>query len=188
MIEFSTFFKWDNATALKVELILLLCTSFSMHLFICFAQIILFVSSVCCHWFPKDETTWKLYTQRSFEDTVYNPPFLFPVAPPAPKATQPALLKKQFFQTDLQPALNFKSVWGNLNIEGNLMRTEAALQGPWLCSLCVVLMSTFVATVAFQIHANRRPVLCVARQRWSPLLTPQQHVAAKHCDVHLPQS
>lgn len=81
-------------------------------------------------------------------------------------------------------ALNFKYVWGGtLNIDGNLMRTEAALQGPRLHSLCVVLMSTFVATVAFQIHANRRPVLCVACHQWLPLLTVEQHVVAKHCDV-----
>lgn len=63
------------------------------------------------------------------------------------------------------------------------MRTEVALQGPRLHSLCVVLMSTFVATVAFQIHANRRPVLCVACHQWLPLLTVEQHAVAKHCDV-----
>lgn len=54
-------------------------------------------------------------------------------------------------------------------MEGKLKRTEAALRGLQPRSLCVVLMSTFVQTVAFQIHANRRPVLCAALYRWSPL-------------------
>lgn len=85
------------------------------------------------------------------------------------KSNASSTAEKQAVQTDLQLALNFKYIWGNLNIEGNLERTEAALQGPLLHSLCVVLMSTFVPTVAFQIHANRRPVLCAARYRWSPL-------------------
>lgn len=67
----------------------------------------------------------------------------------------------------------------SLNMEGNLMRTETALRRPWLHSLYVVLMSTSVATVAVQIHANRKPVLCVARHRWLPL---RQCVVA-NCDV-----
>lgn len=68
----------------------------------------------------------------------------------------------------------------NLNMEGKLARTEAALRGLRLHSLCVVLMSTFVQTVAFQINANRRPVLCVALYRWSP------HWTWQHTDALLP--
>lgn len=122
-----------------------------------------------------------MYTPRVGENTVYDSPVLSPRAPPTPLSWPPSTFPhgsesnssgaagKQAVQTDFQPALNFKCVWGNLNIEGNLERTEAALGGPRRLSLCVVLMSTFVPTVAFQIHANRRPVLCVALYRWSPL-------------------
>lgn len=57
-------------------------------------------------------------------------------------------------------------------MEGKPRRTEAALRGLRRRSLCVVLMSTFVQTVAFQIHVNRRPVLCASLHRQSPLWAP----------------
>lgn len=85
------------------------------------------------------------------------------------KSDSSTTAEKQAFQTDLQLALNLNTFERNLNMEGKLERKEAALRGPRLHSLCVVLMSTFVQTVAFQIHANRRPVLCVALYWWSPL-------------------
>lgn len=66
------------------------------------------------------------------ENTVYTPPSPFFVfwRRSSCKSNSTSVAEKQLFQIDLQPALNFQSVWGNLNIEGNLKRTEAALRGP----------------------------------------------------------
>ena len=167
------------------------------------AQTVLFDLSLCCHWSfnaSDSEGARELYTLRVGEVTVCDSALLFLTVPPtplcclpstvftAPKAAHPALLKNSLFKHTCGWPWTLNTLGGNLNIEGNLRRTEAALWGPRLHSLCVVLMSTFVPTVAFQIHANRRPVLCVAHHRWLPLWTLQQHVVAKHCDALLPQS
>lgn len=103
----------------------------------------------------------------------------------APKASHPTLLKNRLFKQVCSRPWTLNIFGRNLNMEGKLERTEAALRGPWLHSVCVVLMSTFVQTVAFQIHANRRSVFCVALYRWPPVWTQWQHVVAKHSDAVL---
>lgn len=120
-----------------------------------------------------------MYTPRVGEKTVCDSPLPSPTAPAAPfyrlsttlytapKATNPPPLKN--CSNRFAAGLELKYIWGHLNMEGKLKRTEATLRGRQLHSLCVVLMSTFVQTVAFQTHANRRPVLYVALYQWSPL-------------------
>lgn len=63
------------------------------------------------------------------------------------------------FKTAFASGLELEYVGGDLNIEGELRRTERGLHGPQPQPLCNVLMRVFVASVAFQIHANRSPVL-----------------------------
>lgn len=143
------------------------------------ARSVLFDLAVCCHWSFNvfdAKRAGEMYTPRVGENTVYDSPLLSPTAP----STHFCWLSAQQLihhcwktacSNSFAAGLELKYFWEHLNMEGKLKRTEAALRGQWLYSLCVVLMSTFVQTVAFQNHANRRPVLCVALYWWSPLWT-----------------
>lgn len=90
--------------------------------------------------------------------------------------------KTGFWKRIVRLALNLNVLW-NLNKEGELKRTKRPLRGAQPQPLSVVLMRDVVASVAFPIHANRRPVLCAALSRWSPLWTLYQHEVAEHSDA-----
>lgn len=134
--------------------------------------------AVRCHWYvnPSDaEGGREMLTPRVSEDIVDHP---------LQNSSNSLLLVPVHFQPlkktySLPWTLN--TFEGDLNIEANLERTEAALRELRWCSLCVVLMSSFVPTVAFQIHANRRSVFCVALYWRSLLWTLQLHVVPKDC-------
>lgn len=147
-------------------------------LFTILASMNIFDLSVCCDWsFNASDAAGGggIHILRGGENTartdVHSRLLELLHFSPFASALHPAQLKNRLFKQICSWPWTLNTFGQNLNIEGNLERTEAALRGPLLHSLCVVLMSTFVPTVAFQIHANRRPVLCAARYRWSPLWT-----------------
>lgn len=115
-----------------------------------------------------------MYTPKVGENTVYNSP---PFSKNSSNSSLLALVHSLFHSSRrnslttaektvcskrIAAGLELKYVWLNLNMEGKLKRTEAAL--PLCCA-----NEHLVKTVAFQIHVNRRPVLCVALYWWSPL-------------------
>lgn len=105
-----------------------------------------------------------MYTPRVGENSKYDSPLLSPRDRPAPLCllsstegnefnaafNKKKKEKKKLGRSNrLCHSLELKYVGGNLNIERKRERTEGGLRGPRLLSLCVVLMSTFVQTVAF---------------------------------------